>query len=362
MFCGEFERARPGGRMGQPVPSTAFRTGALAPEEQFEAWRERIGVIFDVSPLSAPARGGFLAEADSFHLGEMVMTRTQFAPQQFLRSERQLRADMIDHYLVQYYRQGGYVGEVNGRALEIHPGSVSVLDLAQPLHTQACAAENVNLIVPRDVMDALLPGGKDLHGAVLKPASGTLLIDHLASLERRLPELDAAQVPFIARATCDLLAASILPNSENLERAHEQIQSVRLQQARRFIDRNLGSADLSPERICRSLGFSRSQLYALFTLTGGVAEYVRKRRLARVHAALADPADRRSIASLATAYGFSSQAQLSRAFRQHFGYTPSDIRRDASVCFGRTSSVLRFHRHAQDNGPNFDDWIRGLRS
>lgn len=345
----------------QPVPSTVFRTEALAPDEQFEAWRERIGVIFDVAPLEPPA-GGFLAEADAFHLGEMVMTRTQFAPQRFLRTERQLRSDMIDHYLVQYYRQGGYVGEVGGRPIQIQPGSVSVLDLAQPLHTQASAAENIALVVPRDVMASLLPDANDLHGTVLEAGSAALLIDHLTSLERRLPALDCKQVSHVARATCDLLAASILPSQANLERAHQQIRSQRLEQVRRFIDARLGSPELSPAFICRSLALSRSQLYALFASTGGVVEYIRKRRLLRIHAALADPVDRRSIAVLTTAYGFNSQAQVSRAFRQQFGYPPSEIRRDAIVRFTRAETASRVHRHAQDDEPGFDDWIRGLRN
>lgn len=345
----------------QPVPSAVFRSAELAPDEQFEAWRERIGVIFDVTPLGAPA-AGFLAEADAFHLGEMVMTRTQFAPQRFLRTERQLRSDMIDHYLVQYYRQGGYVGEVGGKALEIRPGSVSVLDLAQPLHTQACDAENIALVVPRDVMASLLPSTNDLHGVVLEQGSAALLVDHLTSLERRLPELDCRQVPHLARATCDLLAASILPSDANLERAQQQIQSLRLEQVRRFIDSRLGLAELSPEVICRNLALSRSQLYALFKSSGGVAEYIQKRRLLRIHAALADPADRRSIATLTSAYGFSSQAQVSRAFRQRFGYAPSDIRRDTNMRFATAANTARVHRHAQDGEPGFDDWIRGLRN
>lgn len=345
--------------MPEPIPSAAFRTEQLAVEEQFEAWRERIGVIFDVTSQAPSA--GFHAEADAFHLGEMVMTRTQFAPQQFLRSERQLRSDMIDHFLVQYYRQGGYVGEVGGRALEIRPGSVSVLDLAKPLHTQASAAENIALIVPRDVMASLLPDTDTLHGVVLQAGAAALLADHLASLERRLPEIDGTQVALVARATCDLLAAGILPSSANLERAHQQIQSFRLEQVRRFIDKRLGSPELSPEMICRRLALSRSQLYALFKSSGGVVEYIRKRRLLRIHAALADPFDRRSIATLSAEHGFSSQAQLSRAFRQCFGYPPSEIRRNAAVQFSRAENGARVHRHLQDDAPGFDDWIRNLR-
>lgn len=344
----------------QAIPSALFRTADLAAEDQFEAWRERIGVIFDVIPNDIAA--GFQAEADAFHLGELVMTRVEFAPQQFLRSERRLRSDMLDHYLVQYYRKGGYVGEVGGNPLEIRPGSVSVLDLAQPLHTHASAAENISLVVPRDVMHSLLPDPGDLHGMVLPDGNAALLVDYLTTLERRLPEMQCLQVAHISRATCDLLAACILPNNANLERASRQIQSIRLEQVRRYIDQNLGSPTLTPESICRSLALSRSQLYALFKSSGGVMDFIQRRRLMRIHAALANPVDRRSIAALATDYGFSSQAQVSRAFRQRFGYRPSDIRRENVTSLARAEGSPGPLRDNPDHAPGFDDWIRNLRN
>ncbi|HEX7079465.1 MAG TPA: helix-turn-helix domain-containing protein [Gammaproteobacteria bacterium] len=342
----------------EPIPATSFRSRDYGRAEQFEAWRDRISVVFDVAPLGDRA-GGFAAEAHAYHLGELIVVRTPFDGQRFLRTPRQVRTDLIDHYLVQLYLRGGYVGEVDGDGIRIEPGSVSVLDMGCPLETRATPAEVVSLVVPRDVMHSVLPAPVDLHGLVVRGAAGALLADYVASLERRLPELEQAQAPYIVRATCDLVAACIVPSAETRERAREQIDALQMQRVTDLIDRNLCSPDLSPGSICAALGISRTRLYDLMKPRGGVHKYIQTRRLIRVHALLADPAERRPIMEIAACYGFTSHAHLTRAFRRHFGYNPSDVRFEGAARLrARAPSRVRI---AAGEGPSFDDWIRALR-
>ena len=345
------------------MPSTQFLTEGLPGRDQFDAWREVISVVFNVEPLDDAAGRGFAARANAFHLGELVLVNTRFDGQRFVRTSRQVRTDWLDHYLVQFYRHGGYVGEAGGDGIEIAPDSVSVLDLAQPVRTRATAAECVSLVVPRDVMDRLVPNAEGLHGRVLEGAASALLGDHFTSLERRLPGLDAAHAPDVMRATCHLMAACLHPTAGRLEQSRVALDGLLLGRARHFIDARIeapGDADVEPGEICRAIGVSRSRLYSLFKPQGGVRRYVQARRLARVHAALADPGERRSIMLLAERFGFGSHAQLSRQFRHRYGYRPSDVR-------GQPAAVLQA-RAARGAGaetrdaPGFDEWIRGLRA
>ena len=63
--------------------------------------------------------------------------------------------------------------------------------------------------------------------------------------------------------------------------------------------------------------------------------------------------------ALAERYGFSSHAHLSRAFRLHFGYTPSDVRGDPAIVLKSRSAGATVATQA--GVPGFDDWIRSLR-
>src|SRR5690606_26713844 len=121
------------------IPTTTLRSIDYPSTDQFEAWKERISVVFDVAPLAKKHGGAFAAEAHAFHLGEIVVVRTRFDAQRFLRTQKRLRSDLLDHYLVQLYRHGRYVGDVDRRSIEIGPGTVSILDMARPLETRASA-------------------------------------------------------------------------------------------------------------------------------------------------------------------------------------------------------------------------------
>ncbi len=174
-----------------------------------------MSVIFNVEPVDA-LHEGFVAEAQAFHLGDLILARTRFEAQRFVRTEQQVRSDRLDHYLVQFYNEGGYVGVLDGEPIEIKAGSVSVLDLTRTTITRASSAECVTLVVPRDVMHKLLPRAVNLHGAVLDAGNGRLLSTYLVSLLRQLPTTEQSQAPHIARATCSLLAACLLPTVNRL--------------------------------------------------------------------------------------------------------------------------------------------------
>lgn len=210
------------------VPSTMFDAADHAVGDQFDAWRDCISVVFDVEPLAADTRGGFDAWARAFHLGNVVLARTRFGSQRFVHMPRAFRSNRVDHFLVQSYCRGGYVGEVGHAELEIQSGSVSVLDLHQRVATRATAAECLTLVVPRDLMHGVLPG-ESLHGAVLSEVYAGLFTNYLVSLERWLPTVRASLMPDVVSATCDLFAACARPSHERWERARATLERVESQ-------------------------------------------------------------------------------------------------------------------------------------
>jgi AraC-like DNA-binding protein len=113
-----------------------------------------------------------------------------------------------------------------------------------------------------------------------------------------------------------------------------------LDRVARHIQQHLELPDLSPDSICRKVGVSRSQLYRLFSGTGGVANYIRLCRLTRARDELSS-SPRQRISSIAYKFGFASHAHFSRVFKQHFGYTPWEC-----VEASRDSRVGRANTHA----------------
>jgi len=107
----------------------------------------------------------------------------------------------------------------------------------------------------------------------------------------------------LSQATVSLVAASLAACPKNEEGARPAIDNALLRRARKFVEQNLCDEALSATLLCAQLRVSRSTLYRLFEPLGGVAQYIKERRLARVHELLARAGDRPQIARLAEAHG-----------------------------------------------------------
>ena len=350
----------------QPLPSTVFTTDPLQGEDRFEAWRASIAVVFDVAPLERDAPDHFSASVTGTHLGALLVGDLRFGSQQFSRGAPRVARDGVDHYLVQWYRSGGFVGQHDdGVDMHVRAGDITVFDLGRTQRTYADPSRVLSLVVPREVAgDAFASGpqGGDLHGVVLRQGTtlNGLLADYLQSLHRRLPQVTLAEAPSVVQATTQMLAACLCPSRRTMEQAREQVQGVTLARIQQHIARNLG-APLSPELLCRTFGISRSLLYRLFEPLGGVAHYVQQRRLARAFHALANPVNRQlRVAEIASRTGFASEAHFSRAFRAAFGLTPSDVRAMAS---GTAAARARLSMAGGGStNAEYADWVRGLQA
>jgi AraC-like DNA-binding protein len=345
------------------LPSTVFTTDQSGGEERFEAWRQSISVVFDVAPLTPDAVDAFEASVQATHLGMLLLGDLHFSGQQFSRQRARVARDGLDHYLVQWYRGGGFVGQCDdGKDIEVRAGDITVLDLSRTLRTFAQPSHVMSLIVPRVLADeAFGSRALDLHGTVLRSETplGGLFSDHLLSLQRRLPAMELQDAPHVARASVQMLAACVRPTADTQDQAQEAIQGVTLERIQRHIARHLGLA-LTPEVLCNEFGISRSVLYRLFEPLGGVANYVQQRRLLQSFHTLSNPASRRlRVAEVAARMGFVSNAHFSRAFRAAFGMSPTDAR--AMALSALASGAPTDAGGLALSSVEYAAWMRGLK-
>ncbi len=333
---------------GKPIPYTRFCTGNLPERDRFPAWRESISVLYEVT--RTPDDGTFRASVGAYLADGLFASEVAFSAQRFERTAGRLASDGMDHYQIQLYETGG---EVNDGG-ECRPGDIQLLDLGRPHAAETRAAESIVLLVARDAIRGLLPKTGSLHHAVLRreTAACGLLADYLRSLMRRLPQATEAEAPAIEQATLAMVAACFRPTAEAMAGARAAVDTTVAGRARQYIERNLPSPDLGPESICGALRISRTRLYTLFEAEGGVARYIWGRRLERAAAELAGAAGtERTVGEIAFAWGFTSFAHFSRAFRRTFGVSPSEMR---AAGVASPAGVVA-------NGPvdgGYEDWIR----
>lgn len=105
-----------------------------------------------------------------------------------------------------------------------------------------------------------------------------------------------------------------------------------------YIEAHIDDPDLGVDRLQSAFGVSRPTLYRMFRRMGGVARFIRQRRLAAAHQYLRRRPDL-SITWLLYELGFASERQFQRAFQSEFGLSPSEWRErcKASLDESRTS-------------------------
>jgi AraC-like DNA-binding protein len=97
-----------------------------------------------------------------------------------------------------------------------------------------------------------------------------------------------------------------------------------------YIEANLGDSSLGPEQIARASFISTRYLHKLFEGEGtSVCAWIRTARLERCRRDLLDPSlAHQTILSIASRWGLPGAQQFSRLFRNAYGCSPRELRRE----------------------------------
>ena len=267
---------------------------------------------------------GFFCERTGYTVGPLNVVLSKSDAHAVARTDREASAS--DHWVLIQRRKGwadidfgSHVYRFNGRSLELR-------SLTRHFSGHVGANDTMFLCLPRDKfigMEAILDGICQANSAqFIHP----LLADYCSHLSTLLPGLAATKSAIVADATIAMVQACTSHSAGAVAAAQNPIMATRFEIARRYIEENLLSPSLSLESVQAKLAVSRRQLYKIFEGQGGVAQYIRARRLNACRAAIASPGDTRTIREIAAVFGFIDAAQFSRLFRAEFGFSASEAR------------------------------------
>jgi len=304
-----------------------FSTRDLAPIDQFAAWQAYVAPLIDVQrPDVSSLDAEFVANHTAWNLGGMLVVQQDTPPHSYLRSQARVRSDLIDHWHVSILRSGHTWTEVDGRVSEGEPGNVELRSLAHPFRGRSTQLRSLSLYLPRELFFDV-PGSTEIrNNTALSGTYTKMLIEYLDSLEENLSRFAAKDLPRVVQTTRDMILTCVSSLAVESTVSEHHSNWALMERIRRFVQRNLMSPDLTTERLCRELGISRTRLYQVLELDGGVHHYIQRHRLLSAHAALSDLTNRQQIIDIAFAVGFSSAAHFSRAFSKEFGYSPREAR------------------------------------
>jgi AraC-like DNA-binding protein len=310
-------------------------TGVVSGRQGFDWWTQMVSrTVMPVSVASEHA-DRFKGMATALELTGTEVSAYSFSPMSARRTHTHIRRSDLESYFL-FLVHGSPIGlEQRRNNTLLKAGDMAVFDTSQPLECEFQdhgRASRVTLMrLPRSVLP--LPGdGMDRLVATplsVRAGSGALLTSFLAGFranatQENLPELQRLGATGLELAAT--LLAAHLDTSPALP--VETRRTVLLARINAFIDQNLPDPDLSPATVAAHHHISVRLLHLMFRQEPEtVAAAIRRRRLERGRADLADPRLRhRTIAETAARWGYRHPADFSRAFRRAHGISPSDYR------------------------------------
>ncbi|MBS0639367.1 MAG: helix-turn-helix domain-containing protein [Proteobacteria bacterium] len=307
------------------MQSQQFKTHGFAASDQFDAWLGWFDRVFDVTPVQ-PREQGFKASMQAWTLGGGTLSRVAAPSLNVTRTRTLINRNPIDPWVITIGQATTTKVQAGQRVFKVPPRVPFIVSLGQELVSERDEDARLQLYLSRDDYATVAPALDAACGSVVTGAMGALLADYMMVLERHLSAVAEADLPRLKDAISAMVVACVAPSADRMAEAEQQIDLGRLERVRRAVRKHLRSPSLGPALLCRYVGTSRSQLYRLLEPEGGVACYIRRQRLLAAYAMLADPNNNTTITQIADELCFADGSGFSRAFRQEFDISPTELR------------------------------------
>lgn len=318
---------------GAVVQRMVISTDDIPEPDRFAYWHDAIGEQFlsiggertEANQASFSARTvGFVG--DSFRI-----TRTSADSHMVVRARRHIaRRSWGDYFLLARQGSAGAWYEHGKHEFVTRAGDFVVCDPDVPFATRPLLRlDHVVCMLPRRLLEPHVPAARRSSHLVLPGNAGlaSVVNAYLDGVIQGADALDGHVMDLIADNFCRLVAIAFgSPTGEH----GESLRAARLEEAKRHIHRHLAEPSLSPETTAAALKVSVRQLHLLFEPSGSsFMQYVTQRRLEECRTALLNPVGDRSVTDIALAWGFNSLRAFQRNFRQAFGVTAGELRRQS---------------------------------
>ncbi|MEV7439076.1 helix-turn-helix domain-containing protein [Streptomyces griseoviridis] len=327
-----------------------FDTVGLPREQRFDWWCEVVGAGVAPTRITSDEASDFTGSIGSLGMGRIQLTTMAFPTVQSERTAQLVRRGDPETYELTLVLGGSMEVSQRRNEARLSAGDFAVWTSSRPYRGRAVSGPGVGsaraiilhlpremLPVPEARMDRLLACA--VSG---RTGMGRVLADHLTSVAREASALDPLDSPRLGLASLDLAAGLFAAQADALDRLPPETRhQVLLARIDLFVQDHLGDLQLGPGAIAAHHHISVRLLHRLFRDRGEtVSTMIRRRRLERCHADLADP---RLLAvpvhAIGARWGMGAPDRFSRAFRAAYGLPPGEHRRRTLGTCGRTTTA-----------------------
>ncbi len=303
----------------------SFNTDILPERDRFPAFCEgmfRHVIGADIVRLDAAP---FRAALDIRRVGAVGIADISITSAEIARRASHV-GDGNDALVVQLWRCGPADMAQGKHESRIESQDGVIIDNAKPATIRTRGpARFLSLEIPRQRMGAVKAPAHLTGAKVIANPAFRLLFNYLKEMSSE-SSIDRRVAVLIGNHLVDL--ANFAIGAPGPADATDGVRCARRVAILREIERRSGDADLSAAAMALQLGVTPRYVHLLLEETGkSFTHHVLERRLETAAALLRSPSRRHhKVADIAAEAGFADLSYFNRAFRRHYGATPSDLR------------------------------------
>ena len=257
----------------------------------------------------------------------VVVSSTRYSAVTGIRRPAML-ADGRSNYVLSIH-DTDYEFEAGGKRRAIGAGDIVVVDEASPYRFRLPGTGAMVMTLDRTRLLQTAPGAASEPAWHFPRTSPMVsLVGGYAELLRNLPDSEPTK---IASEHVYRLVGALVGGWSEASQPRRAVAHTRLRLIKADIERRLPEPGLTLEAVARRHKVTPRYIQLLFAAEGtSFSDHVRGKRLERAWFSLRDEARAHaSIAAIAFESGFGDLSSFNRAFRRHFGATPSEVRAEA---------------------------------
>ncbi|OKH94407.1 helix-turn-helix domain-containing protein [Streptomyces uncialis] len=280
-------------------------------------WETQVGDGFPLPTFSPATTGDFRVEGRVAKVRDAAITDVNCASA--IRTAA--LGDVEDQVRMWVVQRGAWTLGGPGDEHTVSAGQFLLRHVGRPSHFATAPHTTAKIVVlPATMLKPLL--GNQIVAGSLDSAEVRLLVAHTNMIHANVTDLGPAGVRAAHSALIELAKAVAGHRFDDKE---PLLASALAQAAKDLADSRLTDPSLSSSMLASELSVSVRTLQRAFA-TGGepVTAYIRRRRLEEARLALTAPFGRLNISELAAHWQFADSSHFIRAFKTHYGQTPTD--------------------------------------
>jgi AraC-like DNA-binding protein len=304
--------------------------------DDVDGWREGVSLAF--APVEiARYRAGFSGTIRMFERDGLRVSLTSYSAHVVQRSSSLIPRDATSQFALCFQGSGHGTVVQDGKIAHLGPGDACIYDTSRPytLAFDEPSHASLAVVVPGRQLPGMTPRTVQRLTALRLPSSDPVTSTArgaLASLENGLASLPSLPQHAAVRGILDIVEMLCLHAAAVSGTFRGELREAELARVLAYVDEHLPDPDLDPHMVASAHCMSVRSLHALAHAGGiNIAAWIRRRRLERCRADLADPAlGALSVATIGARWGLVNPQYFSTLFRTEYGVTPSAYRKTAS--------------------------------